>query len=100
MAADSSQLRFLAARGHFGHAALLDPDTFVGTTAPNLGIQVADNKTLGPPVKGMESEKNPDFGAVSPEYDKNYDLADKAMDDYMKASGVSQEDIMKAKQGL
>ncbi len=100
MAADPNRLRYLASKGHFGHSALLDPDTFVSTGAPALGIQVADNATPGPPVKGMESEKNPDLGAISPEYDKNYDLAAKAMNDRMLKSGMSQDEIDKANAGL
>ncbi len=43
MATDADQLHYLARMGHFGHDALLAPDTFVQTTAPTLGIQVAKN---------------------------------------------------------
>lgn len=45
MAADASKLRYLASRGHFGHAALLDPDTFVASASSDLGPLVAQNST-------------------------------------------------------
>lgn len=100
MAADANKLRYLAARGHFGHSALLDPDVFVNQTAPSLGIQVAQNSMQGPPVKGMESQGNPDIGAISPELDKNRNAANDALAERLKAAGASPEDIANAQQGL
>ncbi len=100
MAADPNQLKYLAARGHFGHEALLDPDTFVSQGAAKLGIQVADNSFKGPPVRGMESENNPDIGAIPVEYDKSIALANKALEDRLKKAGASPEEIANAKLGL
>lgn len=43
MSQDLNQLKFLASKGHFGHDAALDPDTFAAKAAPELGPLVAQN---------------------------------------------------------
>ncbi len=39
---DANKLKYYAERGHFGHAALLDPSGFVAEAAPQLGIPGGD----------------------------------------------------------
>ena len=54
MAADPARLKYLAERGHFGHAALLDPEAFVQSAQPAIAAPlVAQNSVneLGIPDK-------------------------------------------------
>ncbi len=107
MAADQAKLRYLASKGHFGHSALLDPDQFVSTEAPNLGIQVAqaDVNEIGIPDRMKtsivrEPSRDSALGGISPEYDKNMDAADKALEQRLRDSGVSEQEIVAARKGL
>ncbi len=98
MAADPNQLRYLAAKGHFGHAALLDPDTFVNASVPTPGTQVAQSDTNefgfpdklkvtlprnGPDLEGMSS--SPTTIRTQSEADLNLRLLQ---------SGVPMEEVM------
>lgn len=73
MAMDPEKLRYLAAKGHLGHAALLDPDAYVQQAMPQVGIpgseQIAQNSTnefgLSDRLKiSIPKEQVPDTGTT------------------------------------
>lgn len=105
---DVAKLRYLAERGHLGHAALLDPDTFVAQAAPLLGPPVgqltAQNKTnelgLGDSLTiGISREAAPKAPSAGIDNKAAEQLRHQALADRLKAAGAPEADVLRELRG-
>lgn len=107
---DANKLRYLAERGHLGHAALLDPDTFMASpqAAPLLGPPggqlMAQGDTNPQGFKDtMKITLNPEAGAKTPSAGIDNPESDRlryqALADRLRALGAPEADVLRQQRG-